>query len=170
MLKAHYEGKRTLVSGVHKNAVRYSEEADNTCPDYRHFSCHGFCPFDCKYCYLAGTPGVRFSPTVKVYLNIEEIIGQIAKVEARLTKPTAFYLGKLQDGLALDPLAGFSRLLVSFFAGEEHARQVVLTKSADVDNLVDLDHKGRMILSWSLNRPGVSVAFEANVPVGCRSY
>jgi len=60
-------GKKTLVFGVHKSALRFSGEDGNTCPNYWHFSPYGFCPYDCQYCYLAGTPGVRFSPTVKIF-------------------------------------------------------------------------------------------------------
>lgn len=164
LLKAHYQGKKTLVFGVHKTALRFSEETDNTCPNYWHFSCYGFCPFDCSYCYLAGTPGVKFSPTVKVFLNVDQIIDQIAKTATQVKKSTSFYLGKLQDGLALDPLTGFSRRFIRFFAQHEYARQILLTKSADVDNLLDLDHGNHTILSWSLNPPEVSTAFETNVP------
>jgi len=163
-LEAHYQGKKTLVLGVHKSALRFSEEANNTCPNYWHFSCYGFCPFDCKYCYLAGTPGVKFSPTVKIYLNINEILDQIAKTATKLDKPASFYLGKLQDGLALDPLTGFSRRFVRFFSQHKYARQILLTKAADVANLLDLDHNNHTILSWSLNPPEVSDLFETNVP------
>ncbi len=165
-LESHYAGKETLVFGEHKSPVRLSDEADNTCPNYLHFSPYGFCPYDCKYCYLAGTPGVRFSPTVKIFLNLDEILGQIDKAARRLTEPTAFYLGKLQDGLALDPLTGYSRLLVPFFARHRIARQIVLTKSPEVDNLINLDHCGRTVLSWSLNPPEVTHKFEVNTPSG----
>ncbi len=163
-LESHYEGKHTLVFGEHKRAVRLSDEADNTCPNYWHFSPYGFCPYDCMYCYLAGTPGVRFSPTVKIFLNLDEILGQIDKAARKKAEPTAFYLGKLQDGLATDPLTGYSRVLVPFFARHPIARQVVLTKSAEVDNLIELDHRGRTILSWSLNPPEVTHQFEDNTP------
>ena len=163
-LESHYEGKHTLVFGEHKRAVRLSDEADNTCPNYWHFSPYGFCPYDCMYCYLAGTPGVRFSPTVKIFLNLDEILGQIVKAARKKTEPTAFYLGKLQDGLATDPLTGYSRVLVPFFARHPIARQVVLTKSAEVDNLIELDHRGRTILSWSLNPSEVTREFETGTP------
>jgi spore photoproduct lyase len=157
-------GKQTLVLGEHRSAVRQSPEEGNTCPNYWHFSPYGFCPYGCHYCYLAGTPGVRFSPTVKVFLNLSEILGQIDRVANRIAVPTAFYLGKLQDGLALDPLTGYSRTLVPFFAAHRYARMVLLTKSASVENLLALDHQGHTILSWSLNPAEVIAATEANTP------
>ncbi len=41
-LEVHYRGKQTLVFGEHKSAVRLSDEKDNTCPNYWHFSPYGF--------------------------------------------------------------------------------------------------------------------------------
>lgn len=163
-LELHYKGKNTLLFGVHKSALRFSNEDGNTCPNYWHFSPYGFCPYDCQYCYLAGTPGVKFSPTVKIFVNINEIFDQIANAASRLSEPTAFYLGKLQDGLALDPLTGYSCLMIPFFAQQKFARLTLLTKSANVDNLLDIDHQGHTILSWSLNPPEICDAFESNVP------
>jgi len=164
LLAALRRGKQTLVLGEHRSAVRESREDSNTCPNYWHFSPYGFCPYGCHYCYLAGTPGVRFSPTVKVFVNLTEILDRVDRVAARLAEPTAFYLGKLQDGLALDPLTGYSRALVPFFATHPYARMTLLTKSADVDNLLDLDHRGHTILSWSLNPAEAVRAFEAHTP------
>ena len=163
-VRQHYAGKGTLVLGEHGSAVRQSDESDNACPNYRHFSPYGFCPYDCKYCYLAGTQGVRFSPTVRIFLNLPEMLGRIDRVAADLGRETSFYIGKLQDGLALDPLTGYSRQMVPFFADHPFARLVVLTKSADVANLLDLRHSGRTILSWSLNPPEVCGQFEEGTP------
>lgn len=163
-LEAHYKGKKTLVFGVHKSALRFSGENGNTCPNYWHFSPYGFCPYDCQYCYLAGTPGVKFSPTVKIFVNIGEILDHIAGAASKLSEPTAFYLGKLQDGLALDPLTGYSRMMISFFAQQKYAKLILLTKSASIDNILDLNHQGQTILSWSLNPFEISAAFESNVP------
>lgn len=158
------KGKRSLVFGEHKSAVRFSDEQGNACPNYRHFSPYGFCFYGCKYCYLAGTLGVWHSPAVKIFVNIEKIIAEINRTANRLAGPAAFYLGKLQDGLALDPLTGYSELLVPFFAQHRFARQVILTKSDEVDRLLKLDHQGHTILCWSLNPPEIAGRFESNAP------
>ena len=45
-----------------------------------------------------------------------------------------------------------------------YARLVILTKSADDENLLDLDHADRTILSWTVNAPEVAQRFERNTP------
>ena len=163
-LRLHNCGKQALVLGEHKSAVRFSDEGGNACPNYWHFSPYGFCPYGCHYCYLAGTPGVWFSPTVKIFLNLPEILTDVDRIATMLSHPTAFYLGKLQDGLALEPLSGYARVMIPFFARHRDAHMVVLTKGADVENLLDLDHAGHTILSWTVNPPEVVSRFEKNTP------
>ena len=61
-------------------------------------------------------------------------------------------------------MTGYSRQIVPFFADHPQARLTLLTKSADVSNLLDLDHRGHSILSWTLNPEAVVEAFEPNTP------
>jgi spore photoproduct lyase len=101
---------------------------------------------------------------VKIFVNLPEILSEIDLIANQLRKPTVFYLGKLQDGLALDPLTGFSRILIPFFAEHPYARMTLLTKSADIKNLLALDNNGNTILSWSLNPKEVIRQFELGTP------
>jgi spore photoproduct lyase len=164
ILALHKKGKHTLVFAELNNAIRFSEEEGNTCPNYWHFSPYGFCPHGCKYCYLAGTQGVKFSPTIKIFVNLPEILDDINVIAKRLAKPTAFYLGKLQDAFALDPLTAYSTVLIPFFAEHPYARLTLLTKSVNINRLLDLQHKGHSILSWSINPPEICRLFEEDVP------
>ena len=164
LLERHRVGKHVLVFGEHGDAVRFSEERGNCCPNYWHFSPYGFCPYNCHYCYLAGTTGVKFSPSVKIFVNLPEILGRIDRIATQLAKPTPFFLGKLQDPLALEPLTGYARVIVPFFASHPHARLTLLTKSTEVGNLVGLEHNGNTILSWSLSPPAIAKEFEPDTP------
>jgi spore photoproduct lyase len=54
--------------------------------------------------------------------------------------------------------------MIPFFASHPLARLIVLTKSGDVENLLELPHGGHTILSWSLNPPQIAADFEWNAP------
>jgi len=160
----HVAGKHTLVFGVLNKAVRFSEESGNCCPNYWHYSVYGFCPYGCTYCYLAGTQGVWFSPTVKIYVNLPEILREMDRISREKQEPISFYHGKLQDGLALDPLSAYSTVMVPYFAQHPCARQILLTKSDAIERFLPLAHNGRTTLAWSLNPPAIAAAFERNAP------
>jgi hypothetical protein len=108
--------------------------------------------------------GVRFSPTVKIYVNLDDILTQIDHRAHQIGRPEAFYLGKLQDGMALDPLTGYSRIMIPFFAKHPFARLRILSKCADFANVLDLDHRGHTVLCWSLNPAAVRREFELVTP------
>ncbi len=163
-LERHQKGKKSLVFGELKTAVRFSDEQGNACPNYWHFSPYGYCPYSCKYCYLAGTRGVWFSPTVKIYVNLPKMLKEVNLIARRIKKQTAFYLGKLQDALALDSLTAYSTVMVPFFANQKYARLTLLTKSANIERLLDLEHNSNTILSWSVNPPEIASTFEDRAP------
>ena len=165
-LRRQARGKGTLVLGVLNpaSAVRCIRVNDAEQPFRWHFSVYGHCFYGCAYCYLAGTNGVWHSPTVRVYVNLPEIVEEIERRANSLGTMTTFYLGKLQDGLSLDPLTAYSSVLVPFFGRHPWARLLVQTKSDSVDQLLDLDHCGHTTLSWSLNPAEIVREYESNVP------
>ena len=184
-------GKRTLVIGALRKLTSRNDDAEMrggvVCRPYPEFSAGvGYCPFDCRFCYVAGNRGVLASPTVKVYVNVEEILEAVARrlaargsqrVTCRAwrseTPSTAAACGegaelwvasKLGDPLALEPLTHYAQLFVPFFAEQEHGRLLYLTKSAGTDDLLGLRHNGRTVLSWSLNADTVSRTMEEGAP------
>lgn len=157
------KAKKTLVFGVLKKPVRLSAGERGICPPHWYFSVYGFCPYGCEYCYLNGNPGAVFSPAVKIYVNLPEIVEHIDTV-ARKRERTVFNLGKLQDGLALDPLTAYSSILVPFFAERNSARLVIITKSNAVERLLNLNHRQKTVLCWSLNPPEIARQYEPNAP------
>ena len=185
-------GRRTLVLGIIGNPLRQSRETGICCPNYLHVSPTAYCSYACAYCYLAGSCSTVVAPVVKVFVNLEDVLAAIARRARRLTEPTSFYIGKLQDALALDPLTGFSRVLVPFFADQPLARLVMLTKSDCVENLLKKTpgvfsesvspyhkaryacekdsrslfqgHRGHTVVSWSVNPEAVCREFEAGAP------
>lgn len=165
-MRRRLRGKQTLVFGemAPSSAVRCTQVEDKERPYRWHFSVYGYCFYGCSYCYLTGTDGVWHSPSVKIYVNLPEIVEEIDRQANRLGVPTQFCLGKLQDGLALDPLTAYSTVLIPFFATHRYARLVIQTKSASVERLLDLDHGGHTTLSWSLNPPEIVRQYESNVP------
>jgi spore photoproduct lyase len=66
--------------------------------------------------------------------------------------------------MALDPLTGYSRVMIPFFAAHPYARLRVLSKCANLDNVLGLDHRGHMVLCWSLNPSGVRKDYELVTP------
>ncbi|NQT53727.1 hypothetical protein HQ576_16840 [bacterium] len=157
-------GRRTLVVGTIGQPVKMARETGVVCPDHLAVSPTAYCTYACSYCYLAGSASTLVAPVAKVFVNLEDALDAIGRRDKRMKRPASLYVGKLQDALGLDPLTGFSRVLVPFFATRQHARLVLLTKSDAVDNLLDLGHRGHTIVTWSLNAAAVARDYEKGAP------
>jgi spore photoproduct lyase len=60
-------------------------------------------------------------------------------------------LGDLGDPLATDDITEFSKKVIPYVASKENVKLFFLTKSTNVNNLLNLEHNNRTILSWSVN-------------------
>jgi len=71
------QGKRTLVLGTIGRAVNQNNDKEMKngikCTHYWHFNSTYYCYYDCAFCYLSGNKGVSVSPTVRLFLNVEDI-------------------------------------------------------------------------------------------------
>jgi spore photoproduct lyase len=107
------------------------------------------CPIDCSYCILQGYLN---NPAITVYVNIDELFAQVEeKLSGDPGRIFRLGTGELGDSLAFDGMTRFSRAMVPFFAEKENAIFELKTKTDDVDNLLDLDHGGKTVVSWSIN-------------------
>jgi spore photoproduct lyase len=112
------------------------------------------CPMDCSYCFLQEY--VADNPGFQVYANYTEAFDELDRL-GRGAPGRTFRVGtgELADSLAFDTLTGVSRDLVEYFAGRGNLLLELKTKTAEIDNLLRVDPKGRTLVSWSLSPAAV---------------
>jgi len=100
--------------------------------------CHRFyklalgteCPYDCSYCYLQLT--FRMAPYTRQYLNLEDLWGELERLNRKINKPILLNTGELADPLAVDHITGVVNEVVSQMSKYENLQLLLLTKSANV--------------------------------------
>jgi spore photoproduct lyase len=75
-----------------------------------------------------------------------------------------FCTGEFADSLLLDPLTGLSEKLVGIFARQKLGILELKTKTANVDHLLNLDHRGKTVISFSMNSPKIAKTEEPLAP------
>jgi spore photoproduct lyase len=107
------------------------------------------CDYDCTYCYLQSYVN---APYLTVYANVEQLFDELGTfLRAHPQQLVRIGSGEFSDSLSLDPLTGFSRLLVPFVRQFPNVLFEFKTKSALVENLLELEPDGKVMVSWSIN-------------------
>lgn len=119
------------------------------------------CPYKCSYCYLQGTFRGKVDPVI--YANREKLL---AELDEWLAQPGHLRLnaGELEDSLALDGLIPLVDDLVPRFATQRRHKLLLVTKSANIRNLLKHDPRGQVIVAFSVNAPEVWERFEEGTP------
>ena len=148
-------GKRTLVLARHRGQFmkKCPGSGAEICCDYYVVNFAYNCHLECTYCILQTYLN---SPAMVVFTNVEDLVSEVA--EKLSGAPDAFFrigTGEMADSLALDDITGYSRILVPFFGRLPNGILELKTKSDRIANLEGLDHRGRTVVSWSLNPPAV---------------
>jgi spore photoproduct lyase len=145
------EGKHSLL------ITRQRGDFVKGCPGTHHRICCGYgiinlvvnCPIDCSYCILQGYLN---NPAITIYVNIDDLFDQLEeKLSGDPHRIFRLGTGELGDSLAFDGITGFSTMVVPFFAERENAVFELKTKTDEVDNVLGLDHRGKTVISWSMN-------------------
>ncbi len=147
------EGKRSLHLKKRRGGFLEHCPAGTTglvCCNYLVVNFASNCPFDCSYCFLQDY--LATNPQLTAFTNVEDGLAEIGRALARHpTRQFRIGTGELADSLALDPVTGLSRILVPFFAEHDNAVLELKTKSDCVDELLDLEPRGRTVVSWSVS-------------------
>lgn len=157
--QAFAAGKTTLVVGIRRTS------ALQTCRPSADFQLPLVtgCPGFCEYCYLATTMGKK--PYIRVYVNIEEILGWARHhIESNLPGTTVFEGAATSDPIPVEPYTGSLASAIQFFAEQGNGRFRFVTKFDDVDSLLGLDHQCRTEIRFSINAQQVISRYEHNTP------
>ena len=119
------------------------------------------CPYRCSYCYLQGTFRGKVHPVA--YTNRDKLL---AELDVWLAQPGEMRLnaGELMDSLALDGVIPIVDDLVPRFAAQRRHKLLLVSKSANIPNLLKHDPKGQVIVAFSVNAPEVAAQFEQGAP------
>ena len=166
ILGKYLAGKGVLFVGPPGKAVDVFTMPDErmVCPHFDKLTlASNGCPYRCDWCYLKLTYRSMF-PFMKVCADLDEIKKQLARRLAKNSEPVMFNSGEMADSLALEHLTGHMREMIPWFAGTKNGYLFLLTKSDNVDDILEFDHGGQTVVAWSMNAPSVSRRFELGAP------
>jgi spore photoproduct lyase len=122
------------------------------CSKFYKLTAYNNCNFWCEYCYLYLT--FRNMPISTHFVNYDKLFREIISFD-RSNVPDilrVLNLGELCDPLAVEDVTGFAEELIPFVTEETYkTRLLFLTKSDNVDSLLNLEHGDRSIISFSVN-------------------
>lgn len=119
------------------------------------------CPLDCAYCFLqtySNFPGLVFPA------NLERAFTALKKFDDTLDRAIRIGTGEFADSLALEKYTGYAEKLIEFFRGLRFLKLELKTKVSDIDRILKLKPHKNVVLSWSVNTPGMAENYELGAP------
>jgi len=106
------------------------------------------CPFRCAYC--------GFGRVVRVMLDVERFMDHLPGLFEQYPDQQLYKFSNMTDLPPFEPQYDAVLPMVRLFAREESGYLMLFTKSKDIDFLLDAEHGGHTIVSWSLSGRTVS--------------
>ncbi len=107
------------------------------------------CPFECTYCFLQNyLTDTTLSVVADTRVILDEVRRKTSEQPWRLFRIGTWELG---DSLAVPPINTAAAGLVEGFREMDNCILKLRTKGARVEPLLDLDHGGRTVVSWTVN-------------------
>lgn len=113
------------------------------------------CVHECLYCGCVGA--------MTVGLNVGDYLQELERVIQETPWQLTYLADDASDLLILEPELGLVREVCEFFGRQVNPDRyfIIHTKSANVDFLRDVDHRGHTIMCWSLSGQTQSTKLEA---------
>lgn len=143
-----------------------TKPTDVVCPHFLELKWATGCPFDCAWCYLKGT--LRFRPQkskpyVKDYGKIEQHVRSF--LDGANGFDEMLNTGELADSLMWEKNGNpFSKFILALFGEQQRHKVLFLTKSKNIEHLLEGDYRDNAIVSFSLNADAVAQRFEKGAP------
>ena len=132
-----------------KRCPGFSQKKALTCCNYHVLNLGQQCNFNCSYCYLQSYLN---SPTMMIFSNLDQALNELHEMATQFPNlPFRVGTGEVIDSLSLDPLTLFSVELIEFFRQFPAWTLELKTKSANVDQFLNSEHAGNVVVSWSIN-------------------
>lgn len=148
-------GKQTLVVGI-KKSLKFQ-----SCKPSAHYQLPlvSGCMGQCEYCYLNTQLGDK--PFIRVHVNVDEILEKADQyTKERLPAITIFEGAATSDPVPVEPYTHVLAHCITYFGQNEHTRFRFVSKYADIDSLLGLDHNGHTEIRFSLNTPHIINTYE----------
>lgn len=147
--KNGFKGGQLVVAKQKSSFVRKCPGTPGySCCDYYILNIGIGCQFNCTYCFLHHYMN---SPFI-IYVNTEDALEEVRQFCARHSnKVIRLGSGEFIDSVGFDKLANFNQVLVPELSRISNLLFEVKTKSDKVGHLLNLEHRGRVVVSFSVN-------------------
>lgn len=160
----HHVGDGSIITRFDKTPSP-SKSTDVICPHFLELKWAYGCPFNCAWCYLKGT--FRFQPT-----RTKPVIKDFGKIELHTrkflqeaSKPEILNTGELADSLMGENSdTPFSKFIIPLFEEQNKHKALFLTKSDNIEHLLEINSHNQVIVSFSLNAVEVAKRWEKGAP------
>lgn len=107
------------------------------------------CDLDCSYCYLQSFLNSR---VMTLYTNLDQALEELKALAPNMSQhKLRVGTGEVVDSLSLDPVTLFSEDLIDFFKNYPNWTLEFKTKTNYVEQFLQQQHAGNVIVSWSIN-------------------
>lgn len=145
------EAKKTLLVTKSQGQIVKACQGlgDYVCCDYYTVSFLSNCHFDCSYCILQDY--LENNPVITFFANTPDIFAAIDQKLKKAQGTVRIGTGELADSLALNPVFHYAEELIEFAAKKSNLLIELKTKSDCVDEILNLNHNRKTVISFSIN-------------------